>query len=93
MGFQIIDDLLPGGFSSLYPTLPVKTNFTRPSVLVLNSKSELDGYNEARRDGFIIMMTLLAVFLLVFHLYPNIKMCFRRDPDLVESMVATRMTA
>ena len=42
MGFQIIDDLLPGGLSSLYPTLPVKTNYTRPSVLVVNSETELD---------------------------------------------------
>ena len=41
MGFEIIDDLLPGGLSSLYPTLPVKTNYTRPSVLVVNSETEL----------------------------------------------------
>lgn len=75
-GFEIIDNLLPGGLSSLYPTLPVKTNYTRPSVLVLNSDTELNRENASRHDGFIIVMTLLAFFFVLFHVYPNIRMCF-----------------
>lgn len=86
MGFQIIDDLLPGGLSSLYPTLPVKTNYTRPSVLVLNSDTELGRENASRHDGFIIVMTLLVAFFIMFHVYPNICMCFSREVEDEESV-------
>ena len=85
-GFEIIDSLLPGGLSSLYPKLPVKSNFTRPTVLVVNADNDLQVATESSHDLFVVVMTLLVIFFLTFHVYSNIRMCFAKKNEVEEEL-------
>ena len=82
----MIDNLLPGGFSSLYPWLPIKSNYTRPTVLVTNADTFVNTAIEETHNMFIVVMTLLVLFFLTFHVYSNIRMCLDKKSEPEEEL-------
>ena len=79
-GFQIIDDYVPGGLSS-FGFHTYRTNYTRVGLQIFDEPATLGTERKDTQTGAIIMLTLLSVFVLVFHVYPNIACCCKKEKD------------
>ena len=81
---------MPGGLSAFgYHTY--RTNYTRVGITITNEPETLGTERHDTSTGAIIMLTLIVVFILAFHVYPNIAMCCKKKPDTRVDLIVSHV--